>query len=923
MIRFPRIKTNLMKTKLAILAALLAASFPNIHANPPLPPPPGGRTGTFVPQGGYLRTVKRAQLERRVGPALGAPPIGGLKGTRRLPVICVAFKNVEGPYPAADYEKMLFGTTADRKTLTQYYRDMSNGQLNVTGNVLGWYELPKNDTYYENKHVNANGEVEGNGTGKPFGELLQFGLEQADKQVDFGEFDNDGPDGIANSGDDDGKVDTVMFVHPELGGEFRSITPDNIWSHSWHYSEPTYGHDGPFVTQDVRKDVNGKELLGANGQPQWIVVEDYVIQPGLGAPRPGQPKPIIEIGVFCHEYGHALGLPDLYDRTEGDGSNCAGVGNWCLMAAGSYGGDGKHSATPAAMSAWCKQYLGWANVVKVAQDGAVDLEAVAERNQILRLDVPGTAAKEYFLVEYRHREWQDDTNTRINWDEFLHGSGLAVWHIDERVGATFPGAGANPDWPFAPLGAGQNDAPSLPKPGSANPAAWRSAHALVSLRQADRKLELEKQREPGGDAGDLFATGAIWADDSKLLCGSRNYSAQATGFVLKEINLANFTLTANVGSAPGPGIAAAPAAPAVLAAVDSPVPALPPSAVVPAAAPHTNAMAPTVALRVPAAVKPPAIEPEKAGSLAKWNARWNKAGVAELARRSLDKATTKFAAGPVSETRERVSAAVGALNERLIAAGSPPLEDDLVENLKSYTEKEIIAAVEPKNRPLLRSLCAQARTTEVTANSTPATPAEKPIVEALKAAPEATKATVQVSPSGERLERAIHLALPAVAATIEADASERLAGALGKAATGEATVQKSETADLPGVVTFQQTLKIGEKVLPVWGAFTRFFYDKGEKPKLEAITSKIAAPNALQPIGQPGQLTVEKAQEIAAEGLQVDPALLTEGREGIKVAQGDPENARVTVRFLLPVGEKQRSLEVYVDSQSQRILSIE
>ncbi len=56
------------------------------------------------------------------------------------------------------------------------------------------------------------------------------------------------------------------------------------------------------------------------------------------------------ISVFCHEFGHMLGLPDLHARPENPGSE--GVGVWCLMAAELQKGRPQH------MSAWCKEKLG-------------------------------------------------------------------------------------------------------------------------------------------------------------------------------------------------------------------------------------------------------------------------------------------------------------------------------------------------------------------------------------------------------------------------------------------------------------------------------------------------------------------------------------------------------------------------------------
>jgi M6 family metalloprotease-like protein len=128
----------------------------------------------------------------------------------------LAYKNVDGPFPAAKYQKLLFGEPGaapcpPQRTMTQYYMDISHDKLQVTGQVLGWYKLPQDDTYYEGSE---------NGTGRPFGELLTFGLKMADAEVDFGLFDNDGPDGIPNSGDDD--ADTFA----------QDGCPDSTRSHS-------------------------------------------------------------------------------------------------------------------------------------------------------------------------------------------------------------------------------------------------------------------------------------------------------------------------------------------------------------------------------------------------------------------------------------------------------------------------------------------------------------------------------------------------------------------------------------------------------------------------------------------------------------------------------------------------------------------
>ncbi len=61
--------------------------------------------------------------------------------------------------------------------------------------------------------------------------------------------------------------------------------------------------------------------------------------------------------MFSHEFGHDLGLPDLYDTAGGDN----GTGFWTLMSAGSWMNHGGNSigTTPDYMDPWSKLFLGW------------------------------------------------------------------------------------------------------------------------------------------------------------------------------------------------------------------------------------------------------------------------------------------------------------------------------------------------------------------------------------------------------------------------------------------------------------------------------------------------------------------------------------------------------------------------------------
>ena len=122
------------------------------------------------------------------------------------------------------------------------------------------------------------------------------------------------------------------------------------------------------------------------------------------------------IGVCCHELGHLLfGFPDLYDTDK----TSEGVGSFCLMGSGNWGGGGD---TPVHPSAWCKANQGWASVTNVLQNGVQSIEDVKTSHKVFRLWKDGSPSTEYFLVENRQQ---------TGFDACLPDPGLLIWHIDE------------------------------------------------------------------------------------------------------------------------------------------------------------------------------------------------------------------------------------------------------------------------------------------------------------------------------------------------------------------------------------------------------------------------------------------------------------------------------------------------------------
>jgi immune inhibitor A len=352
-------------------------------------------------------------------------------------VLLVDFSDNPGRTPPAHYEKLLFDAS-DPDSMTSFYRELSYGKLEVTGQVVGWIRAPRPYSFYVDNQ---------SGTGTTFPKntpgLLQDALAAYAQTNSLAPFDLNA----------DGFVDGLFLVHAGEGAEVQATPAKRkamIWSHKWTLPRPFVDHG----------------------------VKAYAY---FTAPEDGR------LGVFSHEFGHFIGLPDLYDTSY----RSRGIGDWCLMAGGSWGGGG---STPARLSAWCLATLGWITPRNVKATANYKIDTLAkDKTDCLRVWTGGQAGPEYFLLENRQQTGRDVA---------LPGSGLAVWHIDERQGD------------------------------NTNPIAYR-----VALVQADGKRELELNVNDG-DAGDLFpGTGKVTSvkDTGAFAPSTRANDGSGTGVALTAI----------------------------------------------------------------------------------------------------------------------------------------------------------------------------------------------------------------------------------------------------------------------------------------------------------------------------------------------------------------------------------------------------
>lgn len=255
-------------------------------------------------------------------------------------------------------------------SMTEFYLENSYGKYFIQGDVWGWFTAPNNYSYYVG---DDNGSTMG-------GVLVYDAVHAADETVDFSIYANGGS-----------TLPGLIVVHAGPGAEQGGVY--GIWSHR----------------SSTSADADGVHIGGYTLNPEETAYSGT----------------ISNVGVFCHEWGHILGLPDWYDVNYTPGSE--GLGGWDVMASGSWNDGGRR---PAHFSALSKFMINGSNnfldpTLLTANLANAEIP-MAELNPVcyimkdqFDIDHPGTG--DWFIVENRQR---------YGFDESLPGSGLLIYHFD-------------------------------------------------------------------------------------------------------------------------------------------------------------------------------------------------------------------------------------------------------------------------------------------------------------------------------------------------------------------------------------------------------------------------------------------------------------------------------------------------------------
>lgn len=292
-----------------------------------------------------------------------------VSGVLKVLVIAAEFPDVNATKSTAELKQDYFGTVGS------YYKEISYGSVSLEGDVVGWYKLNQSMVYYGRDCTNVD---DADCSGSPTSWWLArdaVALANQDPNVHFSNYDY------------------FVIVHSGVGEE-SSKNKDNVWSVAY--------------------------LSGIWLRTKDKSISSFDLVPELEA------SGAVPIGVYAHEFGHLIGLPDLYNTQTGK----TVLGYWGLMDKGLWNGDPPGSS-PAHMEAWSKMKLGWLNgsLLAVANDGALTNYTIdpteVTSNNVHAVKIPvGTSGYRYYLIEVR---------AQIGFDQALPNAGVLITYVDDRA----------------------------------------------------------------------------------------------------------------------------------------------------------------------------------------------------------------------------------------------------------------------------------------------------------------------------------------------------------------------------------------------------------------------------------------------------------------------------------------------------------
>ena len=261
----------------------------------------------------------------------------------------------------------------------QYFYDASFGQYNPKFDVVGPVTVSQKYAYY--------GANDYNGNDKHAEQMVYEACLLVDSlypEIDFSLYDNNG----------DGEMDYVYVVYAGYG-EADGGPANTIWPHSYWIQYA--GYDLTLDGVKIDKYACGNEKNAISKQHDGI-------------------------GTFVHEFGHVLGLPDLYATNN---TSHRTLGDWDVMDYGPYNNDGN---TPPTYSAYERFFFGWLTPTLIKDTALLTLHDLYSTNEAFLI----TTTDEHNLIgtDPNPTTFYLMENRQSNiWDKYLAGHGMMLTKV--------------------------------------------------------------------------------------------------------------------------------------------------------------------------------------------------------------------------------------------------------------------------------------------------------------------------------------------------------------------------------------------------------------------------------------------------------------------------------------------------------------
>lgn len=353
----------------------------------------------------------------------------------------------------------------------QYFADQSNGTYRPQFDVFGPVTLSRNVSYY-----GSDGAKEGDDQHATDAVVEACILANEQFTINWADYDSDS----------DGYVDFVYVIYAGKG-QADGGTSETIWPHNWSVESARYYGNCTYSATQCK--VGGKKL------------DNYAMSGEISGSSLGG------IGTLCHEFGHVMGLPDLYDTDYGTNyENNLTPADWNIMDGGSYNADGH---CPPNYDPWEKDFFGWLTPINLGNTGQ-NLTLYAngtENQQTYQINASGT----YVGPTTSGLRYYIENRQAVGWDAPLTGHGLLIWKVNFNASAWENNAPNNTETSGAPLytvvsatgtkigwDGSTDNCPKNTFPGTGKKTSWTgvSGKPLLNIKESNQIVTLTYIEEP-------------------------------------------------------------------------------------------------------------------------------------------------------------------------------------------------------------------------------------------------------------------------------------------------------------------------------------------------------------------------------------------------------------------------------------------